>query len=148
MIFVELPLSKETFFQNIQAFQQKYSFSNQCCRSFNVTTKAANYQPFDRTAEYFTYLIETADTGCSVVVNERAHLKMLSVRDEIFLGQYCFMLWTCRKSRQGVHAFCNVQNISRSLRKWILEQYQQIDRTLVPKEVQQNAKYENGVCFQ
>lgn len=109
--------------------------------------KPANYQRTDPTAEYFAYLIETAATGCSVIVDEFAHLKMIALKKDIFSRVYCFLLWTCRASREGVHAFCNAQKISDKLRSWILTEYKKVDSSLVPQVVNQTSDYRNGVCF-
>lgn len=78
-------------------------------------------------------------------VDEFAHLKLISQRSEG--RQYCFMLWTCRKSRQGVHAFCNTQTISKRQRSWILSEYARIDSSLSPAVVNQDDNYLGGVCF-
>lgn len=71
-------------------------------------------------------------------------MKLINYRKG-FDGSYCLLLWTCRPSRQGFHAFCSKQNVSKDQVKWIKDQFARHGQT--PLAVEQVEDYRNGKCF-
>ncbi len=86
----------------------------------------------------------TSDKNCPTQLSEHAHMKLLAANNDAD-GSYCILLWTCRKSREGVHAFCTDSKVSDRQKRWIRNQYRQLSLTKV--EVEHNKDYKNGKCF-
>lgn len=92
---------------------------------------------------YFEYKI-TSDKDCPTKLNESARLKLISQNTDDDKS-YCLLVWTCRKSREGVHVFCTKSKVSAKQTKWIREQYKQLKLKKI--DVEHNADYKNGKCF-
>lgn len=118
------------------------SSSANCCRSFNISTTPIN-PGFREGGQYFPYEIETED-GCPTPLNESAHLKVLS-EYRTFDQIYCLILYTCRPSRQGLHAFCSTPHINRVLRLMIDYEFRKYGQPQY--NVKHNTDYRSGKCF-
>lgn len=109
-------------------------FSAECCKTMNVSTRGKSS---------FRYTIIN-DKDCKTQLTENAHMKLLDSNTDAN-GTSCIILWTCRPSRQGVHAFCSKTKLSDQQRQWISKQYKQLDVKAV--KVVHNTDYKNGKCF-
>lgn len=98
--------------------------------------------PKENDGNYFKYVIAT-DESCSTQLTENARMKLLAVNTDC--GGYCLMLWTCRTSREGVHAFSTHKEISPAQKSWIKKQYKAFG--LTGQLVEQNKDYSKGPCF-
>lgn len=93
------------------------------------------------------YVIRT-DEECATQSSEPelAQMKLIASNSDTGVdGSSCLFLWTCRTSREGVHAFCSKPNISPQQKEWIYQQYEKFN--LTPVEVDQNIDYKDGPCF-
>lgn len=92
---------------------------------------------------YYRYVI-TTDKNCATPLAETARAKLIASNTDDD-GTSCIFLWTCRTSREGVHAFCSRTNVSDQQKKWISKQYKKLELTKV--KVVHNTDYKNGRCF-
>lgn len=93
-------------------------------------------------ANYLPYHLAT-DPSCSAKVNEIAAMKLLYKH---YTGsERCIILWTCRSSRSGVHAFCNTPTVSAVMDSWIKDRYAYL--RLAPQPILQQVSYINGPCI-
>lgn len=88
------------------------------------------------------YNIQT-DPDCGTQLNQNAHMKLLAVNEDE--NGWCLILWTCRPSREGVHAFCTQPQQTLQQQQWIASQYALLDLTEVV--VTQNTVLEGTKCF-
>lgn len=86
----------------------------------------------------------TNDKDCTTQLTENAHMKLIDSNTDAN-GTTCIILWTCRPSREGVHAFCSKTKLSDQQRQWIAKQYKELG--LKPDKVVQNTDYKNGQSF-
>lgn len=103
----------------------------------NIATKV-------KKGNYFTYVISN-DKDCTTQLTENASLKLIATNADPN-GTYCVLLWTCRPSREGVHAFCSKNKVSDNMKKWISGQYKKL-KPLKEHQVTQNKDYKDGNCF-
>lgn len=100
----------------------------------NVSTKGNNS---------YRYVI-TNDKDCTTQLSENAQIKLLALHTDVD-GSYCILVWTCRTSREGVHAFCTKTKLSVKQKKWIASEYKRLGLSEV--KVVHNTDYKNGECF-
>lgn len=113
-----------------------FSVSIKCCITFNITTTVV------LPGNYFPYHLAT-DPSCSVKVNEGAAMKLLY---KLYVGdERCLILWTCRSSRKGVHAWCNTPKVSAPMDTLVRARYAYLK--LNPLPIIQQVSYKNGPCF-
>lgn len=115
--------------------------SNQCCRTFNISAIALRK---GTPQEYFPYKIAT-EPGCPTPLNELARLKTLAQYGRPGDQRYCLILWTCRPSRQGLHAFCNTQIVDAAQQRFIDQAFQYYEQPQV--HVLQTSDYRDSKCF-
>ncbi|XP_037043403.1 uncharacterized protein LOC119079524 [Bradysia coprophila] len=106
-----------------------------CCRTLN----------FMLSKEYATYNITSGADCPTKLVDNSARLKVI-VSNKDTDGSCCIIMWNCRKSREGVHAFCDKREVSEEQSKWIRKQFDKLDLTAL--QVKQTADYNGGKCFQ
>lgn len=96
----------------------------------------------EENGKYYKYVIAT-DQSCTTQLTESARMKLLAVNKT--KNDYCLMLWTCRKSREGVHAFCSTKQLSNTQKSWIQSQYKTY--RLTGEVVKQDKDFSKGKCF-
>lgn len=72
-------------------------------------------------------------------------MKLLSSNTDHTESSFCLTLWTCRPSREGLHAFCNKPQVSKLQHRWIARQFKSYGQT--KNDVQQNVDYRRQGCF-
>lgn len=93
---------------------------------------------------YFEYSIKTGK-DCPKQLNEGARAKLLSAKDDA--GGICVVVWTCRTSRTGVHAWCNKSKLSKNLKKWVDDEFKRLRLSKEKVDIKHDADYKNGKCL-
>lgn len=93
---------------------------------------------------YFEYEITTDGNNCETPLKENAYLKIIAENTDTDKS-YCLLVWTCRKSRAGVHAICTKNKVSKKQQTWIDDQFAQLKLHNI--NLINNADLKNGKCF-
>lgn len=109
----------------------------------NISTEPKGPRDGKARGGYLEYVIVN-DKDCRMPLTETARMKLIASNAEAD-GSYCIILWTCRTSRQGVHAFCTTTKISHRQRNWISAQYKLL--RLLEIKVVHDQDYKDGKCF-
>lgn len=97
-----------------------------CCRKMEIGTS--------KKKDLFDYSIKE-DEGCPytpIKVNELGHLKLVTTRTDSE-ATYCLMVWTCRTTRKGFHAWCNNNDVSIEMYRLIGEAFRGLGKKAIYK---------------